>query len=61
MRRNLWLPLLLILGSVLACGLGLFRRIGIGELAFILVPLMLVIIIEGSRYVVRQFRKGYRG
>jgi len=60
-RRRLWLFLVGGLFLGLSCGLAIFRRIGLGELALILAPLALVIVIEGGRYVVKRFVKGYRG
>jgi hypothetical protein len=59
-RRRLWLPLLACFFLALACGLALFRRIGVGELALIAVPILLVIVVEGGLYVAKQFFKGYR-
>lgn len=60
-RRRLWVPLVGSLLLALGCGLTIFRRIGLGELGLILAPLALVIVIEGSSYVVKRFIKGLRG
>lgn len=60
-RRRLWLPLLIGLAALLLCGMSLFRQVGPLELAVVLVPVALVVIIESGRYIVRQFLKGYRG
>ena len=59
-RRRVWLPLLLALFSAIACIASLFKQIGLGELAVILVPLTLMIMIEGGRHIVGQFTKSYR-
>ena len=60
-RRRLWLPLLVLLFAAIGCVAVLFRRIGLGELAVILAPLALIVVIESGRYIVRQLAKGYRG
>ncbi len=60
-RRQVWLPLLVLLFTAIGCVAVLFRRIGLGELAVILAPLALIIVIESGRYLVRQLAKGYRG
>jgi hypothetical protein len=59
-RRRLWLPLLLTLVGLLACGAALFRKIGLGELVLVLAPLALVFVIESTRYIARRFWAGYR-
>jgi len=60
-RRRLWIPLLVLLFAAIGCVAVLFRRIGLGELAVILAPLALIVVIESGRYIVRQLAKGYRG
>jgi hypothetical protein len=59
-RRRLWWPLVLGLLALVACGLSVFRFIGPWELGVVLVPVALVFVIEGGRYIVRQFARGYR-
>jgi hypothetical protein len=59
-RRRLWLPLLLLLAALLACGALWFRRIGLGEFALVLAPLALVFVIESVRYIAQRFWAGYR-
>jgi hypothetical protein len=59
-RRRLWWPLLLAVVALIACGLMLFRQIGLWELGIILAPVALVFVIESTRYVAGQFKKGYR-
>lgn len=60
-RRRLWLFGLLGLLVMLAGLAVLFRRIGPWELALVLAPLALVLLIESARYIIRQFLKSYRG
>lgn len=60
MRRRLWLPLLLLVGVCIAVIAAFFRWIGLGEIALFLSAVVLVVIIESVRYVVKQFLKGYR-
>jgi hypothetical protein len=59
-RRRLWWPLVLAVVALIACGLMLFRQIGLWELGIILGPVALVFVIESMRYVAGQFKKGYR-
>lgn len=60
LRSRLWLPLLMGLAAILLCGMSLFRQIGPAELALVLAPLALAVLIESGRYILRQFIKGYR-
>jgi hypothetical protein len=48
------------LAAILLCGMSLFRQIGPAELALVLAPLALAVLIESGRYILRQFIKGYR-
>ena len=61
MRRRLWLPLVLLVAACITIIAAFFRWIGLGEIAIILSALVLVLIVESVRYVVKQFLKGYRG
>jgi hypothetical protein len=60
MRRQLWLPLVLLVGASIAVIAAFFRWIGLGEIALFLSAVVLVVIVESVRYVVKQFLKGYR-
>ena len=60
MRRRLWLPLILLVGACIIVIAVFFRWIGLGEIALFLSALVLVLIVESVRYVVKQFVKGYR-
>lgn len=59
-RRRIWLPLLLALAALLACGAWWFRWIGLGEFALLLVPLTLMFAVESLRYIAQRFWAGYR-
>jgi diacylglycerol kinase len=59
LRRRLWLPLVLLVGACIVVIAAFFRWIGLGEIAIILSALVLVLIVESVRYVVKQFLKGY--
>ena len=60
MRRRLWLPLVLLVAACITIIAAFFRWIGLGEIALFLSAVVLVLIIESVRYVVKQFLKGYR-
>ncbi len=60
LRRRLWLPLVLLVGVCITVIAAFFRWIGLGEIAVFLSVLVLVLIVESVRYVVKQFLKGYR-
>ena len=60
MRRRLWLPLVLLVGTCIAVIAAFFRWIGLGEIALFLSVVVLVLVVESVRYVVKQFLKGYR-
>ena len=60
MRRRLWLPLLLLVSACIIAVAAFFRWIGVGEIALFLSVVVLVLIVESVRYVVKQFLKGYR-
>ncbi len=60
MRRRLWLPLVLLVGLCIIVIAAFFRWIGLGEIAVFLSILVLVLVVESVRYVVKQFLKGYR-
>ncbi len=60
MRRRLWLPLLLLVGVSLIAVAAFFRWIGLGEIALFLSVVVLVVVVESIRYVIKQFLKGYR-
>ena len=61
MRRRLWLPLVLLVGACIIVIAAFFRWIGLGEIALFLSVVMLVLIVESVRYVVKRFLKSYRG
>ena len=60
LRRRLWLPLFLLLLAAITCAASLFRRVGLGEIALVLAPLAVVVMIESIHYLARQFLRGYR-
>ncbi len=60
MRRRLWLPLVLLVGACITVIAVFFRWIGLGEIALFLTAVVLVVVVESVRYVVKQFLKGYR-
>jgi hypothetical protein len=48
-----------LVGACIVVIAAFFRWIGLGEIAIILSALVLVLIVESVRYVVKQFLKGY--